>query len=144
MPNYIYSTLTSDNLYATYQKQEVVNGKVVNAPIIEHLVLIKGGSNVAPAGFRRQETPIGVVTEVSDEDLERLEANEVFQTHKRNGYIIVDKKKVNPEVRAADMKTRDESAPLTDADMAKPEKKESEKVKPTGRFDDKVVKNNLK
>lgn len=146
---YVYSTLSSDNIYTSYHKQEVsvVAGKeprVTNAPLIESQITIKGGANVAPAGIRRLETPLGVVTEVTEDELELLESNEVFQTHKKNGFISIRKKKVNPEVAVADMQTRDDSSPLTEADMAKAEPDEKEKVKPTGRFDKKDVKNKIK
>lgn len=105
--HYVYSTLASDNIYCPYLKN--VTGDV-NIP--QKGVFIKGGSGIAN---KYMYTPKGVVTEVTDQELEILEANQVFQMHKENGYILVEKRKVEPEkkIKSGDLKERDVSAPIT-------------------------------
>lgn len=107
--NYIYSTLSTDQIYAQYAKSD--NNDL---PIVEKKVHIHGGANVVDK--KQLVTPRGVVTHVSDEDLALLESNQQFQRHKKNGFIVVDSRKVDPEVRAADMVSRDDSAPMTPED----------------------------
>lgn len=109
--NFVYSTLSTDVFYVPYHEKLDQN----DMPIAEKDagVLIKGGANVAT---KHLVTPKGVVTTVSDEQLEMLEKNDLFQLHKKNGFIIVDTSKVDPEVRAADMEQRDDSAPATPND----------------------------
>lgn len=115
MSKFICSKLSSDNVYATYKKKGAND-----LPGIEKKILIKGGAGVAND---RIVTPHGVVTEISDEELEFLQKNSPsFNRHVDRGYLKVltknpsesDTKKV-----AGDME-EDESAPLT------PEKLKSE------------------
>jgi len=106
--NYIYSTLTTGMTYTSYKQGGA------DLPVVEHRVHVAGGANVAD---KHLLTPRGVVTEVSDEDLEHLERNQLFQRHKANGFILVDTIKVDPEIKvAADMEQKDDSAPLTPED----------------------------
>jgi len=106
---YVFSTLSSNMDYTNH-----VDGGA-DLPIELPPVHIKGGAGVADA---RIITPRGVVTEVTDEQLEYLEANPVFRVHKANGFIIVETKKADPEKVAADMTGRDQSAPMVPEDLA--------------------------
>lgn len=108
--NYVYSTMTAGVTYVTY----VNSGN--DLPEIAHKVHIAGGANVAT---KHLVTPRGVVTEVSDTDLEHLISNEIFQRHMKNGFIIVDTIKVDPEVKVADMEQADSSAPMVPEDFEK-------------------------
>lgn len=110
MSNHIYSTLTCDQRYTGYAKGGA------DLPVVAWEVLIKGGSNVAD---KRLITPIGVRTEVTDEQLAQLLENPVFKLHVNNGFITVEDVKEDPEKVAADMATKDDSAPLTPEDIAK-------------------------
>jgi len=118
---FIYSTLTADQNYTIWEPGEGGLNRQVSQ------VFIKGGTNVADKVMR---TPLGVLTKVSDDQYGQLVKNEVFKTHLKNGFIKVMDKEYNPEVVAADMKTRDDSAPLTPNDYpedtkgAKPHTKE--------------------
>lgn len=77
-------------------------------------VLIKGGANVGGKGLI---TPKGVVTHVSDEELEFLETVPAFQRHKAAGHITVVKSaKPDAEKVAKDMTPKDKSAPKTPDD----------------------------
>lgn len=105
--HFVYSTMSASVKYTSYRKT------VNDLPEVVYQVLIAGGANVAN---KHVVTPRGVVTEVSADDLAHLEQNELFQRHKKNGFILVDSIKVDPEVKAADMQHRDSSAPMTPND----------------------------
>lgn len=108
MGNYIYSTLSADVNYNIY----VHNSE--GHPLVAKSIHIKGGSGIAGKHFI---TPLGVRTEISDEELSLLENDEVFKTHKANGFVSISKADINPEVAAADMETRDGSAPAVPEDF---------------------------
>lgn len=105
--NFVFSTLATDQRYQNY-----INGGG-DQPVPAAVVFIKGGSGVAGRNFI---TPMGVPTEVTDEELGHLEKNPVFQLHQKNGFITVQTKKYDAEKVAADMNRADKSAPLTPAD----------------------------
>ncbi len=148
--NYVYSTLAADVSYNHYINSEIVKSlvpgiapKATQIPLIEKAILIKGGAGVAPAGIRRLETPLGIATSVSDEELELLEKNDVFQLHMKNGYIQVRRKKVDAEVVVADgMESRDVSAPVTPEDGLAGDTTNTG-GKATGRFKKSTVKANI-
>lgn len=111
---FVYSTLTCPNIFVTYLNN---SSKDVSVPIKK--VLIHGGHGVANKQF---VTPKGVVTSVTEEEMEEhLLKNVSFMEHVANGFITYEKKKVDPEKRAADMKDKDGSAPITPADYEKSE-----------------------
>ena len=78
---FIISKLSSDTDYVVYG--DVTGGKKV---ILKH-ILIKGGAGVTDK--KTLLLPGGFATEVSEEDLELLEKNHVFQIHKKNGHVSV-------------------------------------------------------
>ena len=104
---YIYSTLSTDMDYASYVPT------ASDVPDVEKIIKIKGGANVANKNII---TPMGVMTSVTDEELALLEANGVFQIHKANGFITVEKKSDDVEKVTKNMTKKDKSAPLTPAD----------------------------
>ena len=71
--------------------------------IVERTLLIKGGAGINQKHVR---TPLGVHTIVSDEDMEWLKDDYHFKQKIKDGYIVVRKQNVDPEVVAADMVTR--------------------------------------
>lgn len=109
---YVYSTLSAPMAYTSYKQGPA------DLPIPTGEIRIEGGSGVANKNLI---TPQGVRTEVTGEQLEQLELNPVFALHKENGFIKISDQKVDPEKVAADMKSRDNSAPLVDADFAEGE-----------------------
>lgn len=111
MSKYIFSTLTADQNYTLYARG---GGDL---PVVAGEVFVKGGANIPD---KRLVTPHGVATAVTDEQLEMLEANTIFQTHKTNGFITVGAKKADPDVVATDMETRSPDAPLVDQDFTNP------------------------
>ena len=106
---YVYSTATSANEYAEWVK----NG---DQQTIQRIVRVEGGHGVMNKNFL---TPLGVATEVSEDDLQFLLNHDQFKIHMKNGFMSVDKKKVETEKAVANMKLKDGSAPVTPADYAK-------------------------
>jgi len=87
-------------------------------PIEGRTIHVKGGATVAhKSGSSDVWTPLGFGTQVTDEELEVLEKNSVFQIHKKNGYITVQKKDTAVEKAVADMNRVDKSSPKTEADF---------------------------
>ena len=116
MPH-IVSTLSADVDYTTYYKKSEPGG--VN--VVEKKIRVKGGANVANRKLLNISdvlTPKGVVTHVSEEDLGHLEKDEVFQTHKKNGFIQVVKSNSAPngDKVAKDLEEKDASAPFSPED----------------------------
>jgi hypothetical protein len=109
---YVYSTSSTNFAYGGYSKAP--KGSL---PTIERRIVIRGGSNVMNANFM---TPIGVMTKVSDEEAEYLMADKHFLRHMEAGFVKISDKNHDPEAVAADMESRDKSAPLTPADFEKP------------------------
>lgn len=154
MSYYVYSTLAANMEYTTHHRQEVMPNpaggmpRISDVPRIDKVVKIKGGANVAPAGIRRLETPLGVMTNVTEEEAEILKNHPVGKIHIENGYIVIRKGKVDPEVAVASgMEARDESAPMVEGDMVKvgnlDEDSPKKQVKATGRFNKTALKNTL-
>ncbi len=106
--HYIFSTIANDQTYVNWVEGE--GG--VNTVTSE--TEVKGGHGVAND---RLVTPLGVVTEVSDEQLAELEKNFVFQMHKKKGFLVVRAKNADPEKVVSVMNLKDPSAPLTEADF---------------------------
>ena len=112
---YVYSTLTNDQIYTLWncdpqaQKPNVALKKVQ----------IKGGHGRMGKNL---VTPLGIVTEVTDEELEALNKISSFRKHVEKGFLKVDKKNVDPEKAASTMEGKDESAQKTPADFVNPPK----------------------
>ena len=108
---YITSTMGCGVNYAIY-------GKTAGGlPVIKKEITVNGGTGVINKLFA---TPNGVVTEVSDADLELLEAHPLFQMHKEAGYIKVTK---TSKVDTANLEQKDKSAQLVEQDFTKKGKK---------------------
>lgn len=101
---YVFSTLANDQLYQNWLQ----GGN--DLPIKDKGVLIKGGTGVAND---RLITPIGVSTEITEEEYEALKRNPVFLKHEKDGFLTVRAKKVEVEKVTPEMNMDDKSAPLT-------------------------------
>lgn len=110
----VASTLTSDVKYTLWDaKTGGVNREIAH-------VTIRGGHGIAhKRSHGGIETPVGMITSVTDDQLAMLLKDEVFQTHQKNGYvkIIETDRKVEPEKAVKDLEAREPSAPLNDADF---------------------------
>lgn len=90
MKFFIYSTLAAAVTYLNHSKG---GGDL---PVAEgEGVLIHGGTGVFNSN--QLVTPLGVVTEVTAEQLEYLQRNEVYKLHKQNGFIVESDSKKDPE-----------------------------------------------
>ncbi|MCL2887518.1 MAG: hypothetical protein FWF20_12255 [Betaproteobacteria bacterium] len=106
---YVYSTLANDQKYIDWQK----GGADVHIPA--HAVLVKGGSGVMN---KRIVTPLGIATEISEEEAAFLERNPLFKMHAQKGFVRIERRKADPEKVAADMSRADPAGPKTPADYA--------------------------
>lgn len=104
---FIFSTLASDVAYTNHAQGGA------DMPIDLPPVLIKGGAGVAND---RIVTPRGVATTVTEGQVEYLRANQVFQLHEKNGFVMVSDTYADPDIVAADMTGRDNSAPVVPQD----------------------------
>jgi hypothetical protein len=117
---FICSKLASDQAYTTYLKGQ----NQQDIPRKDKQVLINGGTGVAS---KHLITPQGVVTCISSDQLEMLEANcEPFNDHVRLGFLKVLDYNPTPEVIAkvaADL-AKDKSEQKTPADLKKKKTKQ--------------------
>lgn len=120
MPAYVYSTATNSITYVEYEKnasnelaipRKWPDGKPMK-------VTIQGGHGVATKHFI---TPKGIITQISDNEMEWLLTNPSFKKHVAKGFMTYDKKKIDPEKKAKDMQDKDGSAPLTPSDYIESE-----------------------
>lgn len=79
-------------------------------PTSKMVCVINGKANIMNKHFM---TPKGAVTMVTEEQLKRLEGIPQFKQFVDGGFLTVEKKKVEAEEVAKNMKPKDKSAPLT-------------------------------
>lgn len=101
---YILSTLTSAQDYTFYD----VHNNAFNRA--EKIIHINGGANVADKHFITKD---GIMTEISDSDLELLQTHPVFKMHMQKGFIKILKNEKEENKAKQDMQIADGSAPLT-------------------------------
>lgn len=106
----VYSTLACAQVYGPYK----AGGG--DLPSREVSVLINGGAGVSNKHFL---TPQGVVTHITQEQLELCRADLVFRKQEAAGYLMVDEsgKETDPDHVATDMNPDDPSRPLAPADV---------------------------
>jgi len=101
---YVYCTGTSDNWF----EEHVPKGTVKDD---RKRVLIHGGANLAN---KLLETPRGVVTKVTDSELEFLKSHHTFKEFIKAGFITYDSKQIDIDKMVAGMESQDLSAPVTE------------------------------
>lgn len=109
MSHYVFSTITNDNCYVGY-----VVGRDLHQ--VAKSVLIKGGANRAD-GSRNIFTPNGVMSIVTDEDMNFLLQNDSFLKHIERGFITHTPYKAEADEVAEDMTNRDGSAQMKPEDF---------------------------
>lgn len=120
---YVYSTCTASCDYVEYKPLPPGAKDMPHNEVVRR-VHIKGGHGVPN---KHLHTPRGVVTEVSDKDLEFLLNDPNFQRHMAAGHISYEKtKKVDPEKKVETMTQKDGSALLTPEDLQKEVEKDAE------------------
>lgn len=105
---YVYSTATGGIDYVKYKP----SSDRANHNEVVKKVSIAGGANLAPV-VGRLITPRGVVTKVSEKDLEFLLQDEAFKRHMEAGFMHVEKENLDADKVAKKMTARDASAPIT-------------------------------
>lgn len=108
MNYYVYSTLSQDNSYAAYKN--AVSANKFEPRVRAHTVIIYGKANIVT---KHLITPKGMMTKISGEQYEVVKNNPVFQRHVKNGFLVVEKIKADPEKVAHDMTEKDKSAQPT-------------------------------
>ncbi len=123
--HYVYSTITNDTSYPMYIENNSKDlGIIKKRPDGTRMtVIIKGGHGVAN---KHMFTPRGVVTQVTDEEMEYLLQNVNFKRHMKAGFVTYEKKEVAPEKKILEMAAKDGSAPLTDKDFEEGENSTTE------------------
>ena len=118
---FILSTLSAPVEYTIYSNDLAGNQHPTVNRVIDKVV-IDGYANMANKHFVTNKS---VLTEVTDEQLELLKMNKVFQMHVNNGYLKIVETKTED---TSNMEEFDKSAPLT------PEKytKQAEEAKADG------------
>lgn len=110
---YVLSKLANTQIYTQYVK----GANNLNLPCAK--VEIKGGADITNKNLI---TPEGVLTKITDNELEILKANKDFQLHLEHGHVRYFGK--NPDVdKEADKLEKDTSKPLTPDDYIKKGKK---------------------
>lgn len=109
--NYIYSTLSADQDYALYRKEQDPHS--LPAPI--RTIRVNGKANVMDD--KTFLTPRGALTKVSDEELKILQQIPAFNEHLKAGYLTVEKSEADPDRVSEDMTGKDKGAQLTESDF---------------------------
>ena len=131
---YVYSTATCPISYVSYQGNNSTDLGVIQkrADGTNMAVTVNGGHGVAT---KHLVTPKGVVTEVSDDDMDFLLQDRLFKKHMNAGFMSYDKKEVAASKKALDMAEKDGSAPLVPSDFEEGEasSKETKVYKKKGK-----------
>lgn len=104
--SFILSTLSAPVEYTIYSSDLAGNQHPTVNRVIDKVV-IDGYANMANRHFVTNKS---VLTEVTDEQLELLKMNKVFQMHVNNGYLKIVETKTED---TSNMEEFDKSAPLT-------------------------------
>ena len=109
MSTYVFSTLTANQKYPTWEK---VRGR--DLPVMRGYVLIRGGANLPSKVL---VTPRGVVTELTDEQYAQVRKSPGFKQHLENGFLSVEDKPHDVDEVVSDLNEKDTSAPMTPKDF---------------------------
>ena len=105
---YVYSTRTKSHNITNWVKRDKDDGRL---PQKTGSVMIHGGANIPNHIL---VVPEGVVTKISDAELEICEQNHVFQKHIENGTFVVRKSEARKmEKVVEDMEPKDSAAPAS-------------------------------
>lgn len=120
MTNYVYCTASCSMDFVDYFVPQR-NGEHTGEPNrVIRKVTINGGAGVAKGHGRLVSTEPSAMTQISDEDLEFLEKQSVFQQMKTDGFIEVRKSKIDlQKVVDKGMNPRDKSSPRIPSDYKK-------------------------
>ena len=109
MSKYVFSTLTANQKYPTWEK---IRGR--DLPVMRGYVLIHGGANLPP---KTLVTPKGVMTRITDEQYAQVRESPGFKQHLENGFLSVEDKPHDIDEVVSNLKEKDTSAPMTPKDF---------------------------
>lgn len=115
MAKYIVSTCSAPMEFPVYGP---VNNRMVQAKVLRKII-IKGGANVIDK--HTLVVPQGVVTEITEADLEELQKMEAFKRMVTRGFLAVrdtDKLELDKHGHVDGMAIKDGSAQIVDAEHA--------------------------
>lgn len=115
---YVVSKLTSSQDYNFYSLNEGGRSQITCT------IHVNGGTNLADKHFI---TPDGIITELSDEQAERLSSHPVFQIHEKNGFVKIVSTESNAKKAKSELEAEDKSAPMTPKKYEKEGKKSPKK-----------------
>lgn len=124
--HYVYSTLPFDQNYNIYTLTPD------GVPILSATIGVKGGAQVADGTGFNIETPLGLVTRVTDEEAGLLSSHDVFKKHMRDGFVKIEASRQDVDkVVSGDMVLPDETqgAPMTEQSIEKIHKQKGITVK---------------
>lgn len=106
---HVYSKMAADVTYNDY----IGGGDTLSR--VAKSVLIKGGAGVANKNII---TPLGVHTEITEDDRDMLLKNGIFKKHQDAGFVTIEEKSEDPDKVATNLtEGPDPSAPLTPVDF---------------------------
>jgi hypothetical protein len=110
---YVYSTLASDQDIAVWK-----DGPGGQKQVIKY-IQIKGGAQIATKLAGEIITPLGIKTEVTDEDFALLQQDWTFNHFVENGKLVVLGESINPEKVVSDMTlpTVDQGAQMNETEL---------------------------
>ena len=105
---YVYSKMSTSVEYVDWLTSP-------DMPIKGPSVVIHGGAGVANKNLI---TPLGVMTEITEEEAAILHRNPVFQQHQKGGFVTIESVKEDVEKVISNLTAEsDPSAPLTPGDF---------------------------
>lgn len=90
-----------------------------SSQVIEKQVLIKGGAQLPDTQTWNLETPLGVVTRVTDDEIAILEKDLAFLHYLKTGYMRIEKTRrdIDKVVGSMELPTSKEGAPLSETEI---------------------------
>lgn len=125
--NYVISSLVSAQQFNVYEELSSDDRKSGISPRILHSIKIKGGAGIADKALH---TPHGVVTPVSDEDLDALRKIPAFIEFEKKGFMTVETSGSEPagDKFATAMEIDHGSAPRSFAHYAEKDESRPEQI----------------
>lgn len=111
---FVTSKLAAGVDYTFYKKNESKINIVVDT------IHINGGADVV--NKKTLDTPQGVVTELTDEQLDKLKSHPIFQQHLQGGYVVIQSTEKEAKKAEQDLE-KDKSAQITPEDYEKGDEK---------------------
>lgn len=113
MPH-IASTMSASVDYAIYEQRPSGGA---NPP--KEIITVKGGANVTQRRDGGIIMPEGVITQVTEGQLNKLMQHDMFTEHMKRGFVKVFNSKTTVEKAVSDMTKKDVSAPYSVSDYSK-------------------------